>query len=155
MLSPTLNSVACPPKDGDPGSSRTKFHRRATENRPQSLAVSVRIDPTRCCRLGVELPAFCPLVGVASGAGVGEVGVGGAGAEALATVICSGCCLDISFESKTETVKLKRPLAAGVPEIVPVLLPRSAPPGSRPDMTPNWWLEQYLRCQAQMRMNMR
>jgi hypothetical protein len=132
-LPPTLNSVACPLKDGDctPWFIQKEIPSQGDGEQVHKVwrSLSELTPPAAALQTGIELPAFCPLVGVAGGAGVGEVGVGGADAEALATVICSGCFLDIPFESKTETVKLKLPLAAGVPEIVPVWLPRSTPPG--------------------------
>ena len=52
---------------------------------------------------------------------------------ALATVICRDCCLDVPTESETRMVKLKLPVAVGVPEMVPVADPRSRPVGRLPD----------------------
>jgi len=78
-------------------------------------------------------PALCAVGFVVGVLDVGGFDAGGFAAGALATVICNACSFESPLESATETPKLKLPLAVGVPEIVPVLPPRTTPAGSSPD----------------------
>ena len=41
--------------------------------------------------------------------------------------------MDTPLESETKMAKLKLPVAVGVPEMVPVAVPRSKPVGNAPD----------------------
>jgi hypothetical protein len=49
---------------------------------------------------------------------------------AFDTAICNDCSFEIPLESRTETAKLKFPLALGIPETTPVLSPSPTPGGS-------------------------
>jgi hypothetical protein len=60
-------------------------------------------------------------------------GVGAAGAAATVKGIVAVAACGDELESATETVKEKLPLAAGVPEMMPVLGARLIPAGSCPE----------------------
>ena len=57
--------------------------------------------------------------------------------ELFETVICNEFCEESPVASDTAMANGKLPLAPGVPEIAPVLLLSSTPPGSFPEVTEN------------------
>lgn len=49
------------------------------------------------------------------------------------TTSCNDCCFERPLASETETVKPKLPAAAGIPENVPLVAPRTTPDGNSPE----------------------
>jgi len=124
VLPPTLNSVAFPLIEGDwtPWVIEKEIpsHGEGEQSTKFGGPWPYLTHPLLLCKFESEVPPLPGLVGV------GEVGAVGASATFRARV----CSLDAPVESETETLKLKLPLAVGVPEIVPVASARLRPCGS-------------------------
>ena len=134
MLPPTLNSAASPLIDGDdtPCAIQNEIPSHGDGEQSTNFGGPCPnwLHPPLPCTCENVFPVLCDVGFVVGGFGLGGLGLGGFAAAALATVICNPCSFESPLESVTETSKLKLPLAVGVPEIVPVLPPRTTPAGN-------------------------
>ena len=158
MLPPTLNSVAWPLNEGDCTSCVIEKEIPLQGEGEQSTKSGGPwpnwLQPLLLCKFENELSPL-PVLGAGdagggagdAGAGAGDDGAGeaeggagdvGAGVLAVvafATVIWRDLSCETPLESEAETLKLKFPLAPGVPEMIPVLSASCMPCGNCPDTT--------------------